>query len=545
MPVVSLDKKDLQSLTRLPLKLIEERLPMLGCNIERSTPEALEVEFFPDRPDLFSVEGAARALRAFLGRERGLRRYPVKPSGARMAVEPSVQAVRPRVAAAYVRGVRLDDRTLRSLIHLQEHLHWTIGRNRRRVAIGVHDASRVEPPLRYTAAPPETRFEPLDGGREMPLAEILREHPKGREYAFVLEGRSRLPLILDARDRVLSFPPVINAERTRVTPASRSLLVETTGFGEEVEMALNIVVTSLAERGGALESVLIQEGRSRRSTPDLRPRPASLDAGEASALLGLPLTPVRCARLLRQMGHGATPRRSRVEVEVPAYRTDVLHPWDLVEDIAKAWGFDRLGGELPPLPGLGRRSPVESRKSVAREVLAGMGFQEVVGFTLTRMEDDFDRMSAPREGATTVANPVSREQTMVRTRLLPTLLSVLAANKHRDHPQRLFEVGEAIRSGRQLSAAAAVSIHGRANFAEARSLADAFLRETAMEAAVVPGDDPAFIPGRCGAIRKDAGGKRRDGGRVIGHFGELHPRVLESFGLELPAAALEVELSSE
>ncbi len=535
MPVVSLGKKDLQSLSGLPLKLIEERLPMLGCNIERATPDTLEVEFFPDRPDLFSVEGAARALRTFLGRERGLRRYEVRPSGARLAVEPPVRPVRPAVALAYVRGVRLTDATLRSLIHLQEHLHWTVGRNRRRVAIGVHDASRVEPPFTYTAVPPEFRFEPLDGGREMSLAEILTEHPKGKEYAFILENQKRMPIILDRNEKVLSFPPVINGELTRVTGSSRELLVETTGFGEEVETALNIVATSLAERGARIESVVVRDGKASRTTPDLRPRRSTLKAAEAAGLLGLDLTAAKTAQLLSKMGFGARPRGTAVEVEVPAYRVDILHPWDLVEDVAKAWGFDSIGGALPPVLGSGGRDPVEARKALAREVLVGLGYQEIVGFTLTRGEDDFDRAGLRPEGFTAISNPVSREQTQLRTRLLGTLLVLLAANKQRDYPQRLFEVGEAVRGGRQFPAAAAVSVHARATFAEARSLADGFLREMAVGAAVVPGEHGAFIPGRCGALVS--------GKRTLGHFGELHPRVLEAFGLELPAVAFEIELA--
>lgn len=564
MPVVALDKKDLQALSGLPLKLIQERLPMLGCNIERETPEALEVEFFPDRPDLFSVEGAARALRTFLGKERGLRRYAVKPSGARLVADSSVRKVRPAVAAAYLRGVKLDDRTLRSLIRLQEHLHWTIGRNRRRVAIGLHDAAKVQPPFRYTAAEPGFRFRPLDEAGEMSLEKLLRDHPMGRAFGATLRGHDRLPLILDSRGKVLSFPPIINGELTRVTGATRDLFVEVTGTGEEVGTALSIVATSLAERGAQIESVVIQEGTSSRATPDLKPRRTSLKVTEASSLLGLDLTAARAAQLLRKMGFGTRPRGASVEVEVPAYRVDILHPWDLAEDIAKAWGFDRIEGTLPAAAGTGGRDPVEARKALAREVLVGLGYQEIVGFTLTMEKTDLlqldpqnveflemvgAKMEVLREatkevvkGATTIANPVSAEQTMVRTNLLGTLLSILAANKHRDYPQRLFEVGEAVEGGRQFPAATALSVHARATFAEARSLADAFLRELAAQVTIAPGQHPSFIPGRCGALSyRNIYGENK----TLGFFGELHPRVLEAFGLELPAVALEIELQDE
>ncbi|MBI4361975.1 MAG: phenylalanine--tRNA ligase subunit beta [Euryarchaeota archaeon] len=534
MPVVSLPFRDLEALTGVSARRVLERLPMLGCDVERLARDHADVEFFPDRPDLFSVEGVARAMRGFLGREGGLRRYPVEPSGARIRVERSVRGVRPVIAGAYLRGVQLKGSGIESLIHLQENLHWTLGRNRRRVAIGLHDASKVEPPFVYRGAEPGVRFRPLDGEGEMSLREILEKHSKGREYAFILEGRRRYPLIEDARGNVLSFPPIINGERTRVSGRTRDLFIDVTGLDHHVAVTLNILVASLAERGSRVESVVIEDGGRRRVSPDLSPARRVLRVSEARDLLGLDLTAARCAVLLRRMGYGAAPRGGSVAVEVPAWRADILHSWDLIEDIAKAYGYENLEPRVPPAPGHGRPLAGEERRHLARELLVGLGYSEMVGFTLTSPPVNFRRMRLEPRGETVIANPVSEEQSMVRTHLLGTLLSVLAVNKHRPYPQRLFEVGDVVAGGVQQRRLAAVSAHARARFAEARGLAGALRRDLDLPAAIRAGDHPSFLEGRCGALAS--------GARGLGAFGEIHPEVLENFGIEVPAVAIELAL---
>ena len=217
MPVVTLYWDELERLVGVGREKILERLPMLGCDIERVEEDHIDVEFFPNRPDLYSVEGVARALRAFLDLERGYRDYEVRKGDWRIYVDESVYDVRPRIAGCVVRGVEITDSIIRSLMDLQEDLHWTIGRNRRKMAIGVHDLSRVKFPLKYTTVKSDFSFVPLDFDKEMTVEEILTKHPKGRQYSFILEGKDRYPMIIDATGGAISFPPIINAERTRVT----------------------------------------------------------------------------------------------------------------------------------------------------------------------------------------------------------------------------------------------------------------------------------------------------------------------------------------
>ncbi|MEM0350733.1 MAG: phenylalanine--tRNA ligase subunit beta, partial [Archaeoglobaceae archaeon] len=200
MPVITLNWKELEKLVGANRDLILEKLPMIGCDVERYDEETISVEFFPNRPDLYSIEGVARALRGFLGIETGLKEYKTRDGGWKIFVEKNVLSVRPRIVGGVVRNIEMSDEVIRSLIEIQEDLHWTIGRNRRRMAIGIHDLSKVYFPLRYLTVDSNFSFIPLDSNRRMSVEEILKEHPKGKEYGFILHGKKEYPMIIDSKN---------------------------------------------------------------------------------------------------------------------------------------------------------------------------------------------------------------------------------------------------------------------------------------------------------------------------------------------------------
>ena len=239
---------------------LKDKIPMLGVDLAEIDCEKIILEVFPNRPDLLCVEGFSRALKGFLGIETGFIDYQVRDSGMKLSADSSVMNVRPCIAAGVVRNVDITEKQLKSLMDLQEKLHVTHGRNRKKVAIGVHDLERVEPPFIYKAVMPENiSFVPLDMDKEMNLKQILKKHPKGRDYAYTLENLDMYPVILDVKGSVLSFPPVINGELTRVTQDSKNLFIEVTGQDQKaVDQALNIVITSIADRGGGVCSVDIE-----------------------------------------------------------------------------------------------------------------------------------------------------------------------------------------------------------------------------------------------------------------------------------------------
>jgi phenylalanyl-tRNA synthetase beta chain len=516
--------------------MIMGRLAMMGADIgKRAEEEHVDVEFFPDRPDLYSAEGVARAMQGFLDLNTGLVEYAVEEGPIVLQVEESVKSVRPIIGCAVVRGLSFTSEAIESLMGLQEDLHWGLGRNRRKVAIGVHDLSRVTPPFRYFGEDPDRKFVPLDFAEEMSMQEILQKHPKGKGYGHILQGCERYPLIVDAKNQVLSFPPIINGELTSVTEKTEDLFIDVTGMDGMVHKALNIVVTSLAERGGRIESVRVMRSEGDFVSPNLQPSSWTVNAAEANKLIGFDLLPQELAECLKRMRFGAVANGSEVRVQVPAYRADIMHSWDIFEDAAKAYGFDRLDAHLPGTVTVGRAHPSELRKGEIREVMAGLGYLETMPFTLTneKMHFQWMRRSPQGAGVVHVMHPISELHTILRTSLLSSLLDIFAMNQHHPLPQRIFAVGDVVVEKKTRMHLAAASIHSGANFSEIRSAVDAVLRELAITVEIVPSQDGALLPGR--------GADMMAMGRKIGCFGELHPLVLRSFGLEQPTVGLELQ----
>ena len=545
MPVIRLHYEDLENLTGVSIERIKERLPLLCADVERMELDYMDVEFFPNRPDLFSVEGVARTLKQFLEIAPGLASYSVEKSGIEMVVDASVLNVRPYIVGGVVRNLQFDSMGIESLMLLQEQLHRGLGRNRKNVSVGVHDLAKVKPPFKYLAVDPSFSFVPLDYEEEMTMAEILERHPKGIGYRYILEGKDKYPLILDSEGNVLSFPPIINGELTRVTESTEEIFLDVTGLNEHVSIALNIIATALAERGGEIQSVVLRSPGNRvmevKETPCLEPTTMEISLREANSLIGIELNAEECKKCCERMGLGATVKNAgTIEVKIPAYRYDILHPWDIIEDIAIGYGYDRLKPELPETVVIGEVHPIEEKKTAVRKIMTGLGYFEVFTFSLTSERKQFELMRRKEREAekVTVASPISTEHTMLRCSILPNLLEILAINKHRDLPQRIFEVGPVVMNLKESYMLAAVSTHANANFAEVKSVVDAVLKEMGVDdAEVVDSDDGAFFEyGRRADIIKD--------GKYMGVFGELHPEVITNFGLDHPVVGFEVDISS-
>jgi len=544
MPVINFSYSDLCGLIgrEVPKEVLRERLPMIGADMKsvQDDSDELSFEFFPDRPDLFSVEGIARALRAFLGYEPGLRSYAVGESEVEVKVDPSVKDVRPYIWSAIVEGNEINDALIRSMMDLQEKLHVTIGRNRRKVAIGIHDLRAVKPPFTYKAVrPDEISFIPLQGTERMTPAEILQRHEKGMAYAFVLEGKERYPMIVDSEGEVLSFPPIINGIATAVTEETRDIFVDCTGTDIiAVASAVNILTSALAERGGKIKSVGIQTESGVHRAPDLASRPAPLGVEYVNRWIGTALKPDEMVDCLKRMGYGAgLDGPNSISVEIPAYRTDILHPVDLAEDVAIGYGFEKFGNKLPRHATFGVEDALTAYSEKVRPVLIGLGYFEVVTLSLSNPRDQYTLMNLPEdEGAVRVKNPVNVEHSQLRTSLLPSLLAILRKNKHRELPQRIFEIGDVVIDGVNKTYLSGVSIHAKASFTEGKSLIQSICSALGIDASVVADSNPSFIPGRAAGVVA--------GSNQFGVFGEVAPSAVESFELGYPIVAFELDLEA-
>ncbi|MHC1709585.1 MAG: phenylalanine--tRNA ligase subunit beta [Methanomassiliicoccales archaeon] len=539
MPVINFNLEDLKSLmgTKMEDREVLDRIPMIGADFHDFDPVTKEasIEFFPNRPDLYSVEGLARALRSFFDIELGMRTYDISASDIVMKVEPSVKCVRPYVVGAVITGVELDDKAIRSLMELQEKLHLTVGRKRAKVAIGVHDLDKVHPPFVYKAvAPGSISFVPLAKEEVMTLAEVLEKHEKGRDYKQLLDGKELYPVILDANNEVLSFPPIINGRLTTVTTATKNLFIDVTGTDQNtINGVLNIVCSSIAERGGVIETITLR-GEEKGMTPNLRPKQWLLDVDKTNSALGLDLEPLAMCQCLTRMGYSAEPKGRKVKVSSSPVRMDLIHQADVVEDVAIGYGYENFGNSKPVSRTIGGERRMERVADLVRQMMVGYGHWEVTTLTLSSMDEQFSKVPYPEVPAVEVLNPVSEDHNCLRVQLIPSLLTVLRRSKHRDLPQRIFEVGDVVVDARRRKHLAVMSIHSKAGFTEMKSLAEGVLKELGVQCSLLPGDMGMFIPGRCAMVKVN--------GRTVGHFGELHPQVITAYELGHPVIAFELDL---
>ncbi|MDI6702197.1 phenylalanine--tRNA ligase subunit beta [Methanothermobacter wolfeii] len=547
MPVITFDYEDLKELgIDIDKEKLIEVLPMMGSDIEDFDDEGVKVEFFPNRPDLLSVEGVARSLRGFLGIEKGMPEYEVRDSGLEVTVDETVLGVRPYIGMAVIDGVRFNDKKLKQVMEFQEDLHWVIGRDRKKVAIGIHDLDAVRGPFTYQGVEPEAvSFTPLDSVCEMTPREILEEHPKGVKYAHLLREHERYPLITDSRGNVLSMPPIINGELTKLTEKTERILVDVTGTDERaVQQTLNIICTSFAEAGGSIKSVTIKRPDGEFRTPDLSQKNMTVSVERASRLTGLELDPETVRELLMKARMDAEiVSEDEVIASIPAYRVDVLHEVDLVENIAVQYCIGRIEPELPEIATIAEEDSWNRADEFIREVMIGLGFQEVMSLMLTNEENHYSKMRLEVDERVEVAQPISQDRTMLRKSLLNGLLEFFEDNKHEDLPQRIFEVGDVVypdpemeTGTRVVKKLACAVTHSSAGFTEMKSIAAAVVENLGYEFRIEAMDHPSFIGGRCASIES-----RGESSSITGFFGEIHPEVLEGFGLEYPVIALEIE----
>ena len=514
--------------------------------------QVMRLDLLADRPDLFDVGGLARALRGTLGIESGLPKYETKLSGLTVKVDKSVadkSSYRPFIACAVMTLPPVDETSLVAIMKLQENLHWGVGRDRKLASIGVYDLSAISGDITYrTLDPDKEPFVPLGmPGKKMTGRQILETHPKGVAYAELLANDKRYPVLVDSKNQVLSMPPIINSEETKLKQGTTRIFIDVTGISQAaVAKSLDTLVCSLAEIGGTIETVsIIDAGGKRRITPDLAPRSKEIDVAEAKRWLGLPLDNDSMAAALRKMRFdvaSSNNKSSASSVLFPAYRTDIRHMVDLFEDVAIGYGYANIEPRLVRSMTVGAPRPEESLSDRVRQVLIGLGFSEIMSLPLTTEEHQFERLRVPTPGRyPQVANPKLKAYNVVRTHLMGGLFEALRENRRRPMPIRLFEIDNVVDLDDAAETGAAekrnlslVEIGRESGYATARSTVDALLRELGWQVEYAAIDHPTFVPGRAAAFTVN--------GQPIGVLGEVHPEVLTNFGLTYPVALAEVTL---
>jgi len=537
MAIVTFDKKELEKLIGIKLddKYYKEVFPMIGAPLEDINESSVSFEIFPNRPDMLSIEGFSRAVRNFIGIGKP-RRYISTPYKISVYVDKSIKEVRPYIVCAVIKDVTIDEKMLLNIMQFQEKIHETFGRKRKKIAIGIHDYDMIKPPFYYKAVKPdEIKFIPLGTDKEMNLTDILKNHPKGISYKHLLDGFEKYPILIDSNENVISFPPIINGELTRVNEKTNNLFIDMTGTNlDALKSALNILVTSMMDRGFMIESVrIIYDDGNEIVTPDLSERSIKVDLNYVNKMLGIKIDNEKFIQFIKRMGFNFDN-----SVLIPPYRTDIMHPIDIVEDVAIAYGYENFIPELPNIFTIGRSLDKKEFENVISNIMTGMMFQEVRTMILTSKDDQTEKMNVKADLVETL-NPKSDDYSVCRIDLIPGILNVFSQNKHVDYPQKIFEIGKVVfldsstetGANEKVLTCAAIS---PGNYSDISSVINELLKSLKIKFNIIPCEDKRFIDGRVGKILIN--------GNEIGIIGEIHPSVLNKWKVEKPVALFELNV---
>lgn len=539
MPTITLNKEVFEKLVgkKLPLEQLKDRISMLGTDLEKIEGNEIEVEVFPNRPDMLSEQGFARAFSSFIGVKTGLRKYNIKKSNEKVIVEDSVKMIRPYTVCAIVKNLKIDEEKIRELVQIQEKLHVTYGRNRKKAAIGIYPLEKITFPITYKADKPEKiRFRPLEANHEMTALQILSQHQAGRGYGHLLEGLEKFSYFIDANNNILSLPPIINSHLTgKIAGGTKEVFIECSGFDYEVlSKCLNIIVTALAEMGGEILSLELKYRKEKKTSPDLTPEKMRLDLNYINKRLGLQLKEQEAVKLLEKMGHGY----ENGMVLIPAYRADILHQVDLAEDVAIAYGYENFVEEIPKVATTGEENNFEKFAKKVRETLIGLKLIEVKNYHLLTKEELNVKMLLD-EKTIHLKNALG-DYNHLRNSTLPSLLKNLSENQHNEYPQNIFEIGRTFDYGetetgiKETEKLAVALCHEKTDFTEIRQVLDALMQSLGLAVEVKEAQHPSFIAGRVGEVIVK--------GKKLGIIGEISPVVLVNWDLVVPVVGLELDL---
>jgi len=549
MPVIRVSLSDLENLLgkRITLEELYRGLTKLKCEVEGIQGDIVEYEANHDRPDLFSSEGVARALRPFLGVPP--RRYDIVESS---SVEGYAEYIpeRPYIALAVVRNLELSDEAVSQIMQLQEKLALTYGRGRRKASIGVYDLDKVSPPIYYRLVDPDTTtYKPLNETREMTLREVLYETEKGRLYGYIIESMKKYPVLMDSAGEILSLAPILNSDHNKVTTSTRNILIDSTGVDPETVvdmvtvMAMNIVERS---RSGVIEAVRVHyPDGSVIEAPRRKGRVVVVNINDVNELLGTSMGLDELREYLSKHYYIIEEIDSNsMRIEAPVYRLDVKTWVDVAEDVAIAYGYHNLGQQassFPPSLTIGKIHPLEYLSRGIRDVMVGLGFTEIANYMMSSIDAQVSLLSSDQP-IFVVENPKSERFTAVRTWLTPGLLETIMENAGKKARLSVFEIGDVVipdpsmDTGARIERRLGIAIsHDKATLTDGLAVIKALFNELGLAPRFSSITLKGFLEGRTVSIAIN--------GESTGFIGEIDPRILYRLGMENPVVIGEVVIS--
>ncbi|KAG9198909.1 phenylalanine--tRNA ligase subunit beta [Epicoccum nigrum] len=543
---------------------------------DQAQPPQLKIEIPANRYDMLCFEGIALNLKVFLEKEK-LPKWQVTPPKdgqlQELHIKPETAQIRELCSGVILRGITFTQARYDSFIALQDKLHQNLARQRTLVSIGTHDLDTVKGPFTYEALKPEEiEFIPLNQTKKMNAKELMEFYEKDKHlgrFLHIIRDSPVYPVIYDANRTVLSLPPIINGNHSKITLDTKNVLIEITATDKtKVEIVNHMLIAMFAGYAESIEPIKIVSDHNNESriSPDLSPREWKAEVDYLNNVTGLDLSPEEISKLLSKMGHDVTPSKTDkniLDVSVPITRADILHQADIMEDYSIAYGFNKLPRVYPnKTAAVSAPLPINKLADIVRLESASAGWTEVMPLILCSHEENFEWLNRVDDGKTAIklANPKTAEYQLVRTSLLPGLLKTINSNKHHSVPMKIFEVSDVgfkdetqERKSRNERHFAAAIMGKTSGFEQVHGLMDRLMlmlrskfttREDGLKNTALEGywieevEDKTFLPGHAASIKINLGGKNH----TIGVFGILHPSVLHKFELPYPVSTVEFNL---
>ncbi len=579
MPTVTLNRQVFERLAgkKLTEEKLKDRIALIGTDLESLDEKEIHVEVFPNRPDMLSEQGFGRAFKTFIGTAKGLHEFKSKPSGCKVFIESSLPKEWPYAVAFIARGLKLDAEKVREIIQLQEKLGMTLTRKRKKGGLGLYPLEKIKFPVRFKGMEPKKiKFIPLGFSKEMDASEILKNHPKGKEYGHICKDWERFSVFVDEDDTIMSMPPLINSEKVgKIDESTTELFVEGTGPDLNViTYAINIIAASLYDMGAKIETIeMIYDDKKvgkdgKLIIPDMTAKKMKIDYDYINKMLGLSLSKKEVNGFLEQMGYGIDKAEEDIAL-IPAYRADILHQADLMEDVAIAYGYDNFTSEIPKVATIAEEDAEDNFIRHVSDIFIGLGFTEANTYHISNKNELVNKMNLGEKDSLQVvelANALTEDYNAIRNWMLPNLLKILSENKHNEFPQNVFEVGLVARKidenkvknnldvgnkennsslttqetgVEEFKRLGVVICHNNADFTQAKQVIEYLLKLLQLPNEIIIAEHPSFVPGRVGRVIVKHGKDERK----VAFIGEIHPKVLANFGIETPVVAFELNLS--
>ena len=548
MPVVNILKTRIKSV--FPNKNIEKilvKLPYLGLDIEGIDKEKIRVEYNPNRPDFSSDTGIFRSLKGLLNETVGLPLFRYSSDNLyQITIDPQVKQIRPIILFFVAKKKKVNNFILNQLISMQEDLHNGIARGRKKAAIGIHDLNAIEFPLIYNTRAQHTSFIPLDQTRPFKFKEILSDLEVGKKYSSLLKNLHQYPTIADRNNQILSFPPIINSNNTKINDKSNNLLLEITGTNlETCKSILAILAYYLYDEGYEIFSGIIHDDKSTFSSLKLlKDNAISVDTNIIKSYLGVNLSTTEIIQILNRCRiEVSITNNKKVKCLVPPYRNDIINSIDLVEEVAIGYGIDNIKSTIPSfLISPGVRNEYFRKIDELKETLTGLGFLEMVNFTLLdqTISSIFNYEDKELLEKIKVNESKSKEHEFLRTNILSSLINNLSYNVHEEYPQKVFEIGKIFSFKNKIVEQWNLGVliaSNKSNYTEAKSIAQSLFQINFGKQIITRRNDNnnLFLKGRCAEILYES--------KTIGFIGEVNPDLITKFNLHIPLSAFELNLS--